>query len=138
MPENLITILKGQHNILRKEMKEIKVKTESETPDSILIAGDLVNFKKSLLDHLALEDNIFYPQLIDKFKKQNLNIDNIIRFIDEMKIIGKKTMFFLAKYEKAENIQSDFPNFKSSLYEIISTLLIRIESEEDGVYLYWQ
>ncbi len=50
-------------------MINLKKEAEKETPDIMTIAGFLNNFKNSLLEHLALEDNVFYPQLIDKFKK---------------------------------------------------------------------
>ncbi len=69
MQENLVAILKEQHAVLRKEMINLKKEAEKETPDIMTIAGFLNNFKNSLLEHLALEDNVFYPQLIDKFKK---------------------------------------------------------------------
>ncbi len=137
MQENLVAILKEQHAVLKKEMINLKKEAEKETPDIMTIAGFLNNFKNSLLEHLALEDNVFYPQLIDKFKKQNLNTDSIAVFIEEMKVIGKKVWVFLDEYKNTDNIKNNLPDFKSSLYHIISTLLIRIESEEERVYLYW-
>ncbi len=137
MQENLITILKEQHSVLKKEMIDLKSEVEKNAPNCVLIAASLANFRNSLLEHLALEDNVFYPQLIEKFKKQNLSIDSITLFINEMKVIGEKVTAFLGKYENADVIKTNLLEFKTSLYNIVSTLLIRIESEEDGVYIYW-
>ena len=137
MQENLITILKEQHSVLKKEMIDLKSEVEKNAPNCVLIAASLANFRNSLLEHLALEDNVFYPQLIEKFKKQNLSIDSITLFINEMKIIAGKVTAFLKKYENADNIKADLKNFRMSLYDTISSLLIRIESEEDGVFIYW-
>ncbi len=43
----------------------------------------------------------------------------------------------LDKYNDPQPISSDMDKFKTDLEEMTSAILMRVTSEEDGVYLYW-
>lgn len=130
-------ILLGQHKILKKEMAMLKEEAEKEFLSFEIIFNYLQNFKYELTNHLHLENDVFYPQLLEKLKNQGMDIVDTIKFIDKMKEIEKNVLNFTAKYAVVEDIKNKTNDFKPDLNGIISTLLIRLESEEDGVYMYW-
>lgn len=136
--ENLIQTLLNQHNILRKEMANIKDESEKDLPSAAAIIEHISKFKSELISHLNLENGVFYPKLLEQMKKQGLDITDTVKFIDKMKIIEKKVGGFLEKYSGAPAIENNLADFKLDLNDMISTLMIRIDSEEQGVYLYWQ
>ncbi len=137
IPKNLINILKNQHNHLRKEMKELKEESEKSSPNFPILFKILNDFSYFLAEHLNLENNVFYPELIEKFKMKGHEIYGIEKFINEMKIIETKVKKFFKFYLDAENIKKDFKKFALNLDEIVSTLTLRIESEENSVFYNW-
>lgn len=72
-----------------------------------------------------------------KLKNQGINIADTVKFIDKMKEIEKNVLNFMAKYATIEDIKNKANDFKPDLNNMISEFLIRIETEEDGVYMYW-
>ncbi len=138
MVNNIVDILIAQHNQLRKDMSSLKKESESKSPDIDSIIRVIEEFQSHLREHINLENNIFYPQLLEKMRKNNMDLTSIQVFIDEMKAIGGKVGVFIAKYAQAEAIQKDFPGFRMELNDMISNLILRIDAEEEGVYLYWQ
>lgn len=138
MNENLVDVLINQHNNLKREIAEIKTKSKEATPNfSVLLAG-LEEFKKSLAGHLNLENGVFYPKLLEKLEGQGLDTSETRKFIDDMHDIERQVVVFLEKYDAAQKIEKNFQLFGPDLNEIIAALLLRIYSEENGVYLYWE
>lgn len=137
MPQDIIITLKKQHQELKGILSGIKNKLNLDTPDSLDILARLVNFKKKLNKHLALENDTFYPALLRKMKERNLEVGNTELFIGEMKTLELEIIDFLNKYNQPKKIDSRLGRFKPELDFIISSLMIRITSEEDGIYLYW-
>lgn len=138
MNDNLIQTLLNQHIILRKEMANIKDESEKDLPAGAVIIEYISKFKTELVDHLNLENSVFYPKLLEQMKKQDLDITDTVKFIDKMKIIEKKVDGSLEKYSDAMSIEKNLANFKFDLNDMISTLMIRIDAEERGPYLYWR
>ncbi len=138
MMENILEVLLSQHSILKKEVANMKEEAEKSSPVLELILNYENKFKNELINHLNLENNVFYPQLLEKMKRQGTDVTDTTKFIEKMKEIEKKVTEFFEKYADIQNIKNNFENFKNDLNNMISTLLIRIESEEQGVYLYWQ
>jgi len=137
MPEDIITTLKKQHQELKGILTGIKDKLYTAAPDSLDISAWLVNFKKALAKHLDLENNIFYPELLKKMKERNLEVGGTELFIGEMKTLEREIVDFLSKYDEPKKIEAKLDRFKPEFDFIISSLMIRVTSEEDSVYLYW-
>jgi hemerythrin-like domain-containing protein len=137
MPEDIIFDLKKQHQEMKGILAGIKDKLHTEAPESSDILKRLLNFKKSLDKHLRLENNTFYPELLKKMKERNLEVSNTELFIGEMKTLEMEIIDFLKKYDDPKKIDNNLARFKPEFDFIISSLMIRITSEEDGVFLYW-
>lgn len=137
MDTNLVDILIKQHNELRREIAVIKEESQKDAPVFSALFAGLEQFNKSLLGHLSLEDNVFYPKLLEKLESQGLNTGDTRKFIEEMKEIEKQIRGFLGKYGSSGQIEKNLSSFKPDLNEMAVVLLIRIYSEENGVYLYW-
>jgi len=137
MAQDLITTLIAQHNELRTQMQRLDslALPGKEAADEIVPA--LAVFKQALLTHLSLENTQFYPVVLEKFKDNKPETETLHRFIEEMKNIEKAVLVFLGKYGAPEAVVSDSARFRTDLKAMISTLMIRISAEEDGVYLYW-
>jgi regulator of sigma D len=137
MAQDLITTLIAQHNELRTQMQRLDslALPGKEAADEIVPA--LAVFKQALLAHLSLENTQFYPVVLEKFKDNKPETETLHRFIEEMKNIEKAVLVFLGKYGAQEAVVSDSARFRTDLKVMISTLMIRISAEEDGVYLYW-
>lgn len=137
MPEDIIATLKQQHLEMKGILAGIKDKLHTEAPESSDILKRLLNFKKSLDKHLKLENNTFYPELLKIMKERNLEVSNTELFIGEMKTLEMEIIDFLKKYDDPKKIDNNLARFKPEFDFIISSLMIRITSEEDGVFMYW-
>jgi len=138
MDKNIINILIGQHNVLKRQTAGIKTESQKDAADFTAIFAGLKEFEKSFAGHLELENNFFYPNLLRKLESRGVDMREIRKFIDEMKQIEKDVYGFLGKYDTAEKIEKNFGPFEPDLNETIVVLLIRIYSEENGVYLSWE
>ena len=87
--------------------------------------------------HLELENNKFYPELLDQMKKKGQDISKTELFIAEMKGIEAVVLAFLKKYSNAEGIEKNKEELKTELLDFIDALTLRVEAEEVGVYSYW-
>jgi len=134
---NILETLIAQHRVLQKDLIDSLALSILENPDIPQIDAGMKKFLVDLPEHLNLENNIFYPNLLEKMKKKNIDTIKTEAFIAEMIIIGNAVMAFSDKYKTMPLIESQFDNFKKELSNIISVLNTRIESEESGVYLYW-
>ena len=135
-PEVISTLL-FQHHQLRREMADTRNENNKPSPDFALILKTLNDFKTSLIAHLALEDKVFYPQVLKQLKERNLDTQKMEEFIGEMANLAQTTMAFLDKYNEPQLIENNLNQFKIDFEDMASAILIRITSEEDGVYLYW-
>jgi regulator of sigma D len=125
-PQELISTLKSQHRTLQADLALV-LKDVSPLPD-------LIKFKNDLLEHLKLENEVFYPDYIDKKTKRGEDVVKTKEFIRQMDDIGKVVMGFLDKYNTSEMINASASDFNKELPNIISTLNLRIETEEEGVF----
>lgn len=134
---NIVEELIAQHRTLQKNLSEILNLLNSEGSNYDKICYDLNQFSLNLVEHLNLENGIFYLELLKRMKSKGDNTSATEMFIKQMTVIGVVVMEFLKKYQKAENIEMQIEKFKNELLNIISVLNIRIESEESGVYDTW-
>lgn len=137
MADNIIEILISQHNQLRNGMNYLKREAENDSPDIDLILGIIAEFKSSINVHMNMENNIFYPRLLAKMGETNDDLTDTLAFIDKMKVIGEKVRLFITKYSEEEAIKKSVFDFRMELNDMISVLTLRLDSEEQGVYLYW-
>ena len=132
-PKNIIETLIQQHRELKSSLEQAQKTNHKEDAEQII--SNLNDFKNLLIKHLDIEDNTFYPEIIQKMEEKKMDIEQTKTFIAEMKDIAKTVMEFLEKYSETSKIQED-ENFPEELETIYRTYLIRMTSEEDGVYLY--
>jgi hypothetical protein len=139
--ENIILIMIGQHRILQEDLGLVAMEiTTNKDPRGAEIVKYLDKFKKDLMEHLHLENDVFYVELIRRIKAKNEDLDSvdiIEGFITEMEKIGDVVVAFLEKYKTAENIDNAMEDFKTEFFPIVKTLNTRIQFEEGHVYTYW-
>ncbi len=97
----------------------------------------LEQFKKDLVEHLTLENETFYPELLKDMQAKGQDTAKTEQFVAEMKDIEKVVVAFLEKYKDEQSIKEKIDEFKKEFPNIGKTLNLRIESEEVGVYSYW-
>jgi len=137
---NIVEILKAHHKLLIGEVNAIFEVTEelNGSGDGFIEIDKLLkDFASDLGEHLSLENNIFYVNLLDRMRELGQDTSNTEVFIEEMKGIEKVVIAFLKKFDNPEAIEKNTADFKKEFPVIKDTLLLRIESEESGVYEYW-
>ncbi len=137
MPDDLIFKLKRQHIELKGILSGIKTKIHSPQADGREIIARLSKFKSALARHLKLENETFYPAVLEKIKNRGLDTAETEKFIGEMKKLEKEVLDFIGTYKNPERIEKDGGVFVGEFDFIVSSLAIRISAEEDGVFLYW-
>jgi hypothetical protein len=135
MSESLIDKLISQHDSLKKLLGKIKNETVKDSSDFTYIFGSLKKFKKDLLEHIDLENNDFYAQLLERYKDKESDFEYIKKFQGEMDELADEIYEFIEKYTYKQKIERVFEEFKKELDFIISSLQIRVSSEEEGVFL---
>lgn len=131
--------LVSQHNELRGLLGRIEqAALHSKDGDSLVETHGA--FLKKLEEHLLLEDECFYPKILDGMKQKNVSseqIDKTKMFIKKMKDIEVGVLRFFNTYKTGEAIQESKESYLHELKDIMATLIMRIEAEEDGVYIMW-
>ncbi len=136
--ENIVPILIKQHHNLQAEAQSIIECYQFDNVEAAKkISEGLEKFSQELQGHLKLENEVFYVQLLAKMKQAGQDISSTEIFIAEMKDIEKVVYAFLEKFKDADKILASFEIFKKEFELIKQALVLRIESEEDGVYGYW-
>ena len=134
-PQELVSTLKSQHRTLQADLALATEDAKSDTESKgVSILSSLTKFKNDLVEHLKLENEVFYPDYLDKKTKRGEDVTNTKEFIRQMDDIGKVVIGFLEKYNTSEKINAAVSDFKKELPNIISTLNLRIETEEEGVF----
>lgn len=107
---------------------------KDRSPENILEA--LQGFVALLLAHLKLENETFYPQLLQLMEAKQMNTEKTQQFIEEMKKLEGVVFSFVEKFDSVQKIQGKMDTFNGGMTEIEKILQLRIESEENGVYAY--
>lgn len=134
----ILTVLLYQHHLLRKYLASIKEKVATDSPDLAGIVGELKSFQNVLMAHLKLEDGEFYPQIIEHLEENHADTKSILEFIAKMKEIGGELYGFLVAYDDMTKVEHNLARFRKELAHIEGILLLRISTEEESVYLYWE
>ena len=134
-PQELVSTLKSQHRTLQADLALATEDAKSDTESKgVSILSSLTKFKNDLVEHLKLENDVFYPDYLEKKIKKGEDISSTKEFIRQMDDIGKVVMGFLDKYKTPEAINTAISDYKKELFNIVGTLNIRIETEEEGVF----
>ena len=137
MTDNLVSIMIKQHRGLQEDLGLVAKDLEEKELDAKDVSRLLGKFTKDLTEHLELENNTFYVQLLEKMKEKGQDTAKTEQFVGQMKDIEKVVVAFLEKYGSAKSIEEKVEEFKAEFKNIVDTLVLRIESEESGVYAYW-
>lgn len=135
--KTLITRMIQQHRNLQKEIELVVELVAKETVDTVKVVETLTQFGIDLAEHLTLENEKFYPELLEGMKAKGQNTTKTKMFIAEMTNIEKVVTEFLTGYRDEKSVSEKLENLKTELSEIVEALVLRIESEEAGVYSYW-
>jgi hemerythrin-like domain-containing protein len=135
MEGNLIDKLISEHDSLKKILGRVKNEAIKDAPDFTAVFGGLKKFKKLLGAHMDLENYELYPELFKKYWDRPNDIEYINSFKSEMDELAREIENFLEEYTYKDKIERLLPEFRKNLDFIISSLQIRISSEEKGVFL---
>jgi len=136
--KNIVLRLVGQHRLLQSDLGVVAKELAKSHSSVIVISAALKTFASDLSEHLKLENDYFYVELLKKMEAKGDDTENTKKFISEMAIIGEAVKAFLAKYNEEAQIETGITEFESDFGSIVETLNIRIEAEESGVYMYWE
>lgn len=84
-----------------------------------------------------MENGTFYTDYINKKIKRGEDVTSTKEFIKKMDDIAAVIKVFLDKYSDANKINLAIIDFRRELQDIIDTLNLRIETEEDGVFEFY-
>lgn len=130
--------LRQQHKDLESSLAVLKNTAIQDSPNSNEIVNKLIKFRSLYKEHLALEDNIFYPQLLNKIRAIGRDTDDKEEFISKMTDVAEQLIAFLDTYENKENVDNKLGEFRASLDHIIDIFNARMKSEEAFVFSYWE
>lgn len=134
-PQELVSRLTAQHRTLQSDLASAMTAVDShDASQGADILSCLGKFKKDLVEHMDLENGVFYPDYLRKKAVRGEDITSTKEFIQQMDEIGKVVTKFLDSYASEETITASLPDFKHELSSIIHTLNMRIETEEEGVF----
>lgn len=134
---NTLSVLLYQHHLLRRSLKGAREKIFTPHADLEGAERDLAEFRYILNTHLKIEDGIFYPHILRNLEAKNINTKSIKEFIAKMKDIGDRVYRFLDTYPTTAQIVANRDRFQKDFSRMEEILLIRISTEEESVYLYW-
>lgn len=133
--EKLLEVLLEQHTRLKNDLSEIEKLVKGDgSAEKVL---DIIDgFKEHLTMHLKLEDGTFYPEVIAHHEEMGADVEGIQKFMSEMMVIGEQVREFLGKYKSLEAIEERWSEFGSDFEIIKDVLMLRVTTEEEGVYMY--
>jgi len=137
MKGDIVAIMISQHRDLQEDLDKIKDLVKAGIKSSKAIDSGLKGFAKDLTEHLDLENNVFYVQLIKKMEEDKQDTKKTKEFIADMKRIEVVINKFLKKYGDTKSIEKNFETLTLDLKSTIKILNMRIKCEEEGLYAYW-
>jgi hypothetical protein len=135
--EDMVATMIAQHGALRTGVKDMAALEGDAAVHAEKLFTDMVDLRKTLEEHLALENDVFYPRMLKKMEEKHFDAKNTIAFIEEMQVIGVKVFGFFNTYGSIEAITKNPQEYVAELNAISSALEMRMSAEEDGVYLNW-
>ncbi|GBE17038.1 hypothetical protein BMS3Abin15_00872 [bacterium BMS3Abin15] len=136
--KELISTLINQRNNLREELGFIYnqvTKNNSYSAEEIL--KRLGKFSQDLTEHVDLENEVLYVELLKNMKVKGEDTAMTEGFIGEMKNIEAEIKVFLEIYKDVASIEYNSSEFEHEFSKVRRTLVLRIDMEESGIFKYW-
>lgn len=137
--KNIIQMMKSQHRGIERFLENIDsdLKAHEYLSEEFLV--DEIKKLRAILDqHIELEDNNFYPSLLNKMNEVGEDQTEVLNFIEKIDAILENTYDFLDNYNTAEKIhEAGKDKFRSDFIEVSTKLEIRINVEELSIYQKW-
>jgi len=105
MEETLVQKLQEQHKQIDLILNSLSKEINSENVDAVYVFDNLQKFNNILTEHLKLEDENFYPKLLETLEEKKENTDEIKEFIEQMDRIVKQVKSFLNFYDSVDMIK---------------------------------
>jgi hypothetical protein len=134
--KELVSVLREQHKNLSKKITECLHEAVKDNPDYETVFSVLRKFNEDLGEHLNLENNVFYPELLRYLSSKGMPTSGMEKFIKMMMEIQADVVFFADKYDSSNKIEESRNGFTSGLKKMIASLSVRMETEEDCAYIY--
>jgi regulator of sigma D len=137
--EKIVETLVSQHTELQVLLGEIEQKATCASDCAEIVTLHEL-FLKKLEGHLSLEDEFFYPKILEGMRRKNIaseQVDKTKLFINKMKDIEMQVVQFFDTYKTEESIQEKKEAYLRELKDIMTILIMRIETEEDSIYIMW-
>lgn len=134
-PKELILLLKQQHQGLRTDFSAaVNASSEANRTDAQQILLALNVAETALVEHMQTENTLFYADYLEKKMQRGESVEKTKYFVHEMDEIGARANDFFERYRSAEAILENQLTFRKELTDIFSTLKIRMEVEEEGIF----
>lgn len=137
MPKKLVKLLISQHDDLRRDVQAILSKKPNAKNGTKVLQSLLAKFDTDFREHLTLEDTVFYIELLKIMETRHEDTVATKKFIEEMRKISRQVFDFLEQYTDVKNIEADRQVFFTKFKHVADILYLRLESEESGVYEYY-
>lgn len=136
--EHIIEKLTAQHRTLEQDLVGLSRLSEDAVGNRAALREQLTKFTSDLSEHVELENNIFYPALVQKMKQRGFDVCKTEEFIFKMDEIVVAASAFCAGYGSEYFSDEVIDSFRQDLSRIEGMLNLQIETEESGVYGYWK
>lgn len=130
--KQVVSDLKQQHQKMAEACKRLADSTG--TADGSGLYSQLNQIKSMLTDHLRIEDNQFYPELMKAAEKDATVAGVAKAYMTSMGQISQVVGQFFTKYDSGGAINSQKQKFADDWRQIVAALERRIASEEKSLY----
>ena len=140
MGQEFLNELIRQHRDILKFIEEIDTYLRNGESDLAMLLSMLKTNQPLIMGHVRKEDERFYPELLRTAEEKRLAAVMYAGkvFCESMKDVTRKVAGFLKMYEDVEDVKNGEEGFREDLLEVITTLKKRIDSEERGLYPFYQ
>lgn len=130
----LISTLKSQHKILQSLLNGVFTEVQLPNPNIEIILDRLQQFNNLLVEHVQLENDNFYLNYLENEtgKPEKKKIKE--QFKQQMDVIAKQVVDFLAKYDDTTKISSNLSVLREDVETVTQILNLRVETEEEGLF----
>lgn len=111
----IVAKLISQHRMLQADLGDDQHLAEAANVDPAAVVAGLQKFAVDLTTHLALENNVFYVELLKDMRAKGQPTEATERFIAEMKGIEQVVKGFLMKYQDPATIAASVLTFQEEL-----------------------